>query len=568
MWRILARIAPQALSKESIEMPTPAYDALIIGSGPSGSFAAKELTAQGLKVVLIEAGPEITPHDFNPSQVIRQSDINLRQRAKATLGGQAVQSRAVYFDMRMRHLFVNDRDNPYTTPPDAPFVWIRGRQAGGRSHTFGRCLLRWTDDDFRMFSRTGRGEDWPVDYAEMVPYYEEVERSLGIYGQQDDVPTQPDSLYAHEAQLTPAEQTFKSDLESKWPDRRVIAWRYIGPEPTRVLRPLRDAIASGNLDIRYDTIAHRVLTDPTTGRATGAEVIDRLTGRRSTIDASAVVLCASPVESVRLMLNSASERHPGGLGNSSGLLGRYFMDQLPCVATGNYRKAKGVGTADPAPPDPFYGPSGGIFVPRFIGKNGEAGSDFNFQGSIGRYATNRAGDARLSFFGFGIMLPEADNRVTLDTRRTDKWGIPVPHIRCKMGESDRHTLAREIETLTEIVEATGGELEYIGSPLGLVEKGSGAYPEANFISRLLFRRLFSRTMVMGAAIHEVGGARMGNAPDSAVLDRWNRSWDIPNLLVTDASAFPTSGVAGTTLTIMALTIRACRHLAEELKANR
>jgi len=546
-------------------MSAPQYDVMIVGSGPSGSFAARELTAQGLKVVLLEAGPEIGPGDFDAAKTIRQSDINLRQRAKATLTGQGVQSRAVYFDMRMRHLFVNDRQNPYTTPADVPFVWIRGRQAGGRSHVFGRCLLRWTDDDFRMRSRTGKGEDWPIDYAAITPFYEEVEECLGIYGRQDDVPTQPDSIYTHQARLTPAEQQFKADLEARWPERKVISWRYIGPEPTRVLRPLREAIASGNLDIRYNTIASRVLTDPATGRATGAEVIDSRTGTRGTINASAVVLCASPVESVRLMLNSASPRHPAGLGNSSGLLGRYFMDQLPCVATGSYLKAKGAAPADTAPADPFYGPSGGIFVPRFVGPNGQAASDFNYQGSIGRYPTGKSGDARLSFFGFGIMQPDYDNRVSLDRRVKDAWGIPAPHIRCKMSDTDRQTLSREVETLTEIVEGTGGELEFVGSPLGLIEKGRGAYPEANPISRFLFRTMFTKTMIMGAAIHEAGGARMGSAPDNSVLDEWNRSWDVPNLLVTDASAFPTSGIAGTTLTIMAMTVRACRSLAAELK---
>lgn len=545
-------------------MPNQHYDAMIIGSGPSGSFAAKELTAQGLKVVLIEAGPEISTKDFTAAKPKKQSEINLRNRARATLTGQAVQARAVFFASRMKHLFVSDRDNPYTTPKDAPFVWIRGRQAGGRSHVFGRCLLRWTDDDFRSRSRTGKGEDWPVDYAELVPYYEEVEKNLGIYGRQDNVPTQPDSVYTHEAKLTPAEESFKADLEGKWPERRVITWRYMAPEPTRVLRPLRDAIASGNLDIRYNTIAKRVLTSPKTNRAIGAEVVDRLTGTVSTISAASVVLCASPIESIRLMLNSANAQNPEGLGNSSGLVGRYFMDQLACVAKATYPKAKGFGPADTAPADPFYAPSGGIFVPRFVGKDGHAASDFNFQGSVGRHPTHKDGKARLSFFGFGIMQPDADNRVTLDPKVKDAWGIPAPHIRCKMGKEDEKTLQKEVDTAIEMIEGVGGELEWIGSALGLIEKGPGAYPEENPISRILFRSIFTKTMVMGAAIHEAGGARMGSAPENSVLDSWNRSWDIPNLLVTDASAFPTSGIAGTTLTIMAMTVRACRKLAADL----
>lgn len=549
-------------------MPDVVFDALIVGAGAAGAFAARELTAQGLKVVQLEAGPRIGPEDFDPKHRPRQSDINIVQRAIATLGGQWVQARAAFFDSRLRKLFTSDRKNPYSTPLDAPFVWIRSRQAGGRTHVFGRVLLRWTDDDFKLNARTGRGVDWPIAYSDIVPYYEEVERSLGIYGQPDNVPTLPDSIYTHEARMTEAETLFKAEVESRWPERKVVTWRYIGPEPTRVLKPLREAIASGNLDIRYNAIARRILTDEETGRAIGAEVVDSRTGEVSVVKARSVVLCASPIESVRLMLNSSSSRHPDGLGNSSGTLGRYFMDQLPSIAAGTFPKAKGWATADTAPPDPFYGPSGGIFIPRFIGKDGaSAGSDFDFQGSVGRSRTGATSDARFSFFGYGLMLPDPDNRITLDKRRKDAWGIPVPHIRAKIGSEDKAVLARQLDAMKEMITATGGKLEFIGSPLGLEETGRGAYPDADPLSRFLFRTMFSRTMVMGAAIHEAGGARMGARADQSVLNEWNQSWDVPNLLVTDASSFAGSGVSGTTLTIMALTVRACRHLAQQLKAR-
>ena len=544
------------------------YDALIVGSGASGMFAARELTAQGLRVVQLEAGPKIGTADFDAASTIRQNDINLWQRAKAFLGGQGVQARAAFFDARQRHLFVNDRQNPYTTSADAPFVWIRSRQAGGRTHVFGRVLLRWTDDDFKIHTRTGRGVDWPICYDELVPYYEEVERSLGLYGEVDNVPTLPDSIYGHRAELTAAEQTFKVDVEAQWPDRRVVTWRYIGPEPTRVLQPMREAIASGNLDILYDSIVTKILVDEATGRATGVDIVDRLTHEKSTIRARSVVLCASPVETIRLMLNSASPRHPEGLGNGSGTLGRYFVDQLPCVLAGTYGKAKGWSSADSAPADPFYGPSGGVYIPRFIGTDGvSASNDFAYQGSIGRYSTAPDADARFSFFGYGAMAPDPDNRVTLDPRRRDAWGIPVPHIRCKIGEHDRQTLKTMVDTIVETVEESGGQIDYVGSPLGLTEKGRGAYPDADPVSRTIFRKMFTRTMVMGAAIHEAGGARMGSDPKSSVLNQWNQSWEVPNLLVTDASAFAGSGVSGTTLTIMAMTVRACRRLATQVKAG-
>lgn len=551
-----------------IVMADAVFDALVIGSGASGIFAAQELTAQGLSVLQLEAGPEIGPADFDATRNPRQTEINLWQRIKATLMGQGVQARAAFFDGRMRHLFVNDRQHPYSTPPDAPFLWIRSRQAGGRTHVFGRVLLRWTDDDFKRRSRTGRGQDWPIDYAELAPFYEEVEQSLGLYGQEDGVPTLPDSAYAHRAGMTGPEMQFKQAVEGKWPERRIVTWRYIGPEPTRVLRPLREALASGRLDIRYSTVARKVLTDESGARATGVEAIDTRTGQILTFRARSVILCASPVESIRLLLNSATPRHPGGLGNGSGTLGRYFMDQLPCVAAGTFPSAKGWSTADSAPADPFYGPSGGIYLPRFVKADGSAGSDFAYQGSVGRGRTGADRPARFSFFGYGVMAPDAENRITLDARRKDAWGMPIPHIRCKMGPEDEETLRREIAALTETVEGVGGAFDFIGSPLGLVEKGRGAYPDADPLSRLAFRALFGKTMAMGAAIHEAGGARMGESGSDSVLNRWNQAWDVPNLLVTDASAFPGSGVSGTTLTIMAMTVRACRRLAGALKAER
>ena len=544
------------------------FDALVVGSGAAGMFAARELTAQGLEVVQLEAGPEIGPADFNPAYNPPQSQINLWQRSKATLLGQGIQARAAFFDGRMRRLFVSDRRNPYSAPPDAPFLWIRGKQAGGRTHTFGRVLVRWTDDDFKIASRTGKGVDWPIGYADLVPFYEEAERQLALYGQVEDVATMPDSLYAHRSELTEAERIFKQKVEARWPERRVVTWRYVGPEPTRVLRPMREALASGRLTIRYNSIARQILTDESGSRATGAEIVDARTGVVSVVRARSVVVCASPIESIRLLLNSANACHPQGLGNSSGTLGRYFMDQVPVVAAGAFPAMKGAATADTAPPDPFYRPSGGIFLPRFLAEDGRSGTgDFAFQGSVGRHPVGPSEASRFSFFGFSAMMPDADNRVSLDPARRDRWGMPIPHIRCKMGAADIETVERAMTALEETATGAGCALEFIGSPLGLRERGRGAYPDADWFSRTAFRMLFRQTIRMGASIHETGGARMGSRPADSVLNSWNQSWDVPNLLVTDASAFAGSGVAGTTLTIMAMTLRACRHLAGTLKSG-
>lgn len=541
-------------------MSQTVYDALVIGSGAAGSFAAKELTAQGLSVLLLEAGPAVSQKDFDPARKkAPASSINIWERARATLKGQPIQARAAFFTERFSHFFVNDRKNPYTTPKDAPFLWIRGRQSGGRLHSFGRVLLRWTDDDFKIRSRTGKGEDWPISYDELEPYYSEVESCLGLYGNKDGVETLPDGVYTHPAGLTPAEELFKREVEGRWPERSVVSWRYIAPDPERTPKPLREALATGRLTIRHDAIVRRITTDEGDGRATGAEFIDRVIGKVHTVRAGLVVLSASPIESVRLLLNSASARHPEGLGNSSGTLGRYFMDQLPCLAFGSFPKAKGWAHDASAPTDPFYNPSGGIFIPRF-GEGDASRGDFDFQGSVGRAPTPDDQPSRLAFFGFGRMLPHADNRITLDTRRKDAWNIPVPHIRCVMHEEEHALLAQQEKTMIDLVHTVGGALEFIGSPTGLREMGRGAFPDADPFSRFMFRKWFRKTMCMGAAIHETGGARMGSDPKNSVLNPYNQLWDASNVLVTDASAFPGSGIAGTTLTIMALTIRACRHL--------
>ena len=546
-------------------MPQTGYDAIIVGSGPSGMLAAAELTAQGLQVLLLEAGRALHERDFDPRKKAPNSDINIWERARAALlNGQPVQTRAAFFSRRMSQFYVNDLHNPYSSPKDAPFLWIRGRQTGGRIHSFGRVLLRWSDDDFQLASLTGRGQDWPIRYADLAPYYDEVEQMLGLYGCKAGIDSFPDGAFSAEAQYSPAEKTFQQRVETHFPGRRVTTWRYIAPDPDRMPKPLRLALATGRLQLINGAIVHRVLTDASGKVATGVEYIESQSRALRTAHARAVVLCASPIESVRLLLHSANASHPRGLANSSDTLGRYFMDQLPCLGVGHFPEAKGLFADTSAPPDAFYNPSGGIFIPRFAADAASRG-EYCFQGSIGRFGNDPSAAARMSFFGFGMMLPDRDNRITLNPKRHDRWGIPIAHIRCAMGHEDRSNLRTQLAVMKETVESAGGVFEYIGSPLGLSEYGPGAYPDADRFSRFLFRRWFRRTMMMGAAIHESGGARMGEDPKTSVLDPWNRSWDVDNLLVTDASALPGSGVSGTTLTIMALTVRACRRLADQLR---
>lgn len=336
------------------------YDVIVVGSGAAGGFAAKELTERGFEVLLLEAGRSISAEDFKIDFAgPREKGIQLWARAKAALSGQPVQSMVAMYAKQLSHLFVNDREHPYSTPSEHPFLWIRGKQLGGRLHTYGRMLLRWSDYDFKAASRDGQGEDWPISYGDLAPYYDKVEGFLSIRGCPDNVKNVPDGNFAGPSKLSVAEGEFKRKTMQHWPERQPIAWRYMPPNIKRVPQPILAAKATGLLTVRTDAIAQRVLTCPTSGKATGVSFIDRNTRERHEVQANIVVLCASPIETVRLMLSSSGSKHPDGLGNGSGVLGRYFMDQVPSIIMGTVPGHKGSELDDTVPADPFYGVSGG-----------------------------------------------------------------------------------------------------------------------------------------------------------------------------------------------------------------
>lgn len=549
------------------------YDALVIGSGAAGSFAAKELTEKGLKVILVEAGRNITKEDFNPNfKGPKEKGIQLWARAKAAVTGQHIQSKVAMYGRQQRHLFVNDRENPYTTPADKPFLWIRGKQLGGRLHTYGRMLLRWSDYDFKAASRDGKGQDWPFSYEELAPYYDKVETFLGIYGTKESLPNVPDGQFMGNSKLTSSEAIFKAKTHERWPERNPIPWRYMPPNIKRIPQPILAAQETGRLTVRTNTVVRKILVDAGTGKATGIEYIDREARKTGTIRANIVVLCGSTIESVRLLLNSANKQHPNGLGNSSGTLGKYFMDQVPSMIFGTIPGKKGFESDNTHPVDPFYGVTGGVYIPRFENLDKVTNSQFvrgyAYQGTIGRLYARDDKDAKFGIMGFGEMLPYADNTITLDPNKKDSFGIPVPHISCYMHENEKKLLKAQTESIKEMLVNAGFELEFCGSYLGVEEFGRGAFPDADWFSRMLFRMNFRKSMCMGAAIHETGGARMGEDPQTSVLNRFNQSWDVPNLFVTDGSSFPTGGVSGATLTIMAVTVRACEYIAKNYSAGK
>jgi choline dehydrogenase-like flavoprotein len=513
------------------------YDALVIGSGASGSIAVKELTERGLDVVLLEAGRDITEADFKPPPATQPQamGISLGARVKAGLRGQYTQARRAMFKSSTSPFLVNDREHPYSTEGDY-FLWIRGRQLGGRLHSYGRMLLRSSDREFT---------DWPISYADLSPYYSQIEEFIGLHGTPEGLENLPDGKYLGPSRLTGAEQEFKAKVEGYWPDRHVIPWRYATPNLQRIPLGILAARKTGRLTTRTDAIVRQVTVNAS-GRADGAIFVDRLTKAEHRVCAGVVVLCASAIESVRLLLNS-------GIANSSGLLGRYFMDQTPSLLFASVPDHPGFEADDSAPADPFFPAAGGLYIPRSDTRG------YAVQGTVGRIPVPADQPGVVGLMGFGEMLPDYANRITLDPKQTDKWGIPVPRIRVSLGESERTLLREQVRGTREMAEYCGYRIDFAGSTLGL--DSTRVFPGRDPVSRAIFRWGFRKSLAIGAAIHECGGARMGSDPARSVLNEYNQSWDVPNLFVTDASCYASAGAVGPTLTIMALTARACEHIA-------
>lgn len=545
------------------------YDVIVVGSGAAGSFAAHELAQQGLSVLVLEAGRSVGEQDILGANGRKPRGVDLIGRIRATLTGQFIQARVAFFNERMVRFLVKDRLHPYRRAARSPFLWFRGRQVGGRLHIFGRVLHRWSDREFAAHGGSSN-TDWPLRYADLEPFYEKVERLLSMQGNADQVETMPDGIMDGPARLTRTESRFQAEVERRWPGRRVTTWRFALPDETPLPRALADALATGRVTLRSDAVVTEIMTDPDTGHATGVRYRERESGALHHVAARAVVLGASPVETVRLLLNSRSPRHPHGLGNSADLLGRFFMDQPATLLFARYPGHDDTEANEGLVPDPRYGTTGGLYIPRYDPANGNPPVlGYSYQGSIGRQAHVHPTTSRDStFMCFSEMQPLADNRITLDPHRKDRWGVPLPVIHCRLGAVERRELPTQAADIAEMVEATGGKVVGWVSPLGMVEKGEGIYADLGPVSRFIVRRMLPHSLALGAAIHESGGARMGTSPATSVVNAYNQLWDAPNVLVADASAFVSSGVMGTTLTVMAMATRACAHLAEELRSGR
>lgn len=566
------------------------FDAIVVGSGISGGWAAKEFTEKGLKTLLIDRGRNVEHRQDYPTENKAAWQLPMNSRISKDILEEDYQVQKMAFLQEYnKHFFVKDSDHPYENAQDKElFTWIRGYQLGGRSLIWGKQCYRWSDMDFNSNKSDGFGIDWPIRYDDIEKWYDHVETFAGISGANDGVRNLPDGKFQPAMEFTCIEQKIKENFEEAYDDRHFIIGRAAHlTEPTQEQKDLgrekcqfRDecmrgcsfgayfssqsatlpaAERTGNLTIVTDAICHSVTYDAKTKKASGVRIIDTNTKERREYSAKVIFLCASTVGTTQIMLNSTSETFKNGIANGSGALGHYLMDHI-------YQA--GARGRMPGFKDRYY--SGrrpnGIYIPRF--RNLPWGSDENdksdhfqrgygFQGYTERLGWDRAnvetghggdfknslqqpGDWWFSMTGFGEMLPRYENHMKLLSNKTDKWGIPMVHISCEFSEN-------ELNMQQDIANEGARILKSVG--LTDVTK-------------------WANKPYVGLCIHEMGTARMGDDASESVLNKHNQAHEVSNLFVTDGSCMTSTACQNPSLTYMALTARAVDYAVDQMKEGK
>jgi choline dehydrogenase-like flavoprotein len=551
------------------------YDAIVVGSGVSGGWAAKELTEKGLKTLVLERGRNVR-HGEYPTATKDPWEFEYGGRpTQQELERQSVQARTSYtINQASKHWFVDDLDNPYTEIKR--FDWMRGYHVGGRSLMWARQSYRLSAMDFEANAKDGFGVDWPLRYEDLAPWYDYVESFIGVSGQAEGLPQLPDGKFQKPMELNCVETHFREVLAQKF-QRHLTVGRVanltelLSHSPQRGLCQNRNlcirgcpygayfsslsstlpaAEKTGNFTLRPHSIVYELIYDESSSRAKGVRVIDAQTQEHHEFFAKVIFLCASTFGSTFIMLNSNSSRFPNGFGNDSGELGCNIMD--------HHLGAGGGAIAEGFEDRYYHGrrPTG-VYVPRYrnIGKDRrDYVRGFGYQGgatragwmnlvqqeALGAELKSQAatpGPWSMGLVGFGEMLPYHENRVTIDHTRKDKWGLPVLAFDAELKDNERKMRKDMVNDAAEMLEAAGYKHVRTRDP----EIG------------------------VGLGIHEMGTARMGRDPKTSVLNAYNQVHACQNVFVTDGGCMTSSACVNPSLTYMALTARAVNHAVEELK---
>jgi choline dehydrogenase-like flavoprotein len=552
------------------------FDAIVVGSGISGGWAAKELTERGLTVLLLERGRNIEHvKDYVNATKAPWQFPHRGSKTQEMIKNYPVLNRDYPLNETNLDYWTNEKESPFTEVKR--FDWFRGYHVGGRSLMWGRQSYRWSDFDFEANAREGIGVDWPVRYAEIAPWYDHVEKFAGVSGSLEGLAQLPDGKFMPPMAMNVVEKDLAARLKEHYKNsRHMIIGRTANitePLPGRTNCQYRDkcwlgcpfgayfstqsstlpaARATGKLTLRPWSIATRVLYDKDKKRATGVEVLDAETNKTYQYQSKIVFLNASTINSAWLLMNSATDVWPDGLGSSSGELGHNLMDHH--LDVGAYGRVEGY-------EDKYvYGRrANGVYVPRFrnlFGDKRDYVRGFGYQGGAGRSGWDREiaelsigaelrsalsepGDWSMGIGGFGETLPYHDNKVTLDKTKKDKWGLNVPAIDAEIRDNEKKMRKDMQGDAIEMLTAVG------------VKDVSG----------------FDNNPVLGRGIHEMGTCRMGKDPKTSVLNKWNQVWDAPNVFVTDGAFMTSANCVNPSLTYMAFTARAANHAVDELKKN-
>ncbi|MEN0037070.1 MAG: GMC family oxidoreductase [Cellvibrio sp.] len=557
------------------------FDAIVIGSGISGGFAAMELCTKGYKTLVLERGRDVVHGDY-PTAMMDPWDLphNDRVPQKEIATHYHKQDRLPWWVRQANKHWVN-KDDEYPYEEVERFDWIRGHHTGGRSLMWGRQCYRWSDIDFEANKKEGIAVDWPIRYADIEAWYTYVETFVGVSGQEENLKQVPDGVFLKPFPLNCAEQHLRESVAKKFPDRVVTPGRVANlseykPDKHKGKRSqclsrdrcwrgcpfgayfssqsatLPVAEETGNLTLRANSIVQEIVYDAASGRATGVRIKDATTGEQQEITARIIFCNASTVGTTAILLNSRSETFPNGLGNSSGELGHNLMD---------HHYGMGASGILPGLEDTYY--SGrkptGFYIPRFTNLDEQSKKKdylrgFGYQGQAQRINnapegvigsalkdvifTPGAYGVRMTCFG--EMLPYHENRMFLDFSKTDKHGMPLITFDAKLRENEHKLREDGVKCAIEMLEAAGC---------------------TNITS-------YNNATAPGACIHEMGTARMGRDPKTSVLNKWNQMHDVPNVFVTDGACMTSSGTQNPSITYMALTARAVDYAHKQIVAGK
>lgn len=562
------------LAIDSIKERT--FDAIVIGTGMTGGWAAKELTENGLKTLVLERGREVKHIEDYPTANLAPWELEHRNRVpNKIMEENPILSRCHAFSEDKQHLFVKDAEHPYVQ--DDPFMWIRGYQTGGRSLMWGRMVQRWSKYDFEGPGRDGFAVDWPIRYDDLAPWYSHVEKFIGVSGNKDGLDTLPDGEFLPPMELTAVEEHFKASVSKTYKDRNMINGRcaHITGNYEHFLKQGRGgcqnrdqcrrgcplggyfssnsstipwAMKTGNLTMRHGSVVESILYDEALGKAKGVRVIDAQTGEATEYLAKIIFVNAGSFNTNLVLLNSTSNRFPNGLGNDNGLLGKY-------VAFHNYRagiSAEYEGLLEYRTKG--RRPTSG-YIPRFrnVTKQ-ETGFLRGYASTFsGRRSVNLDRDGvgetlkdnllnpsyadawRVSSGMMGETIPKESSYVKLDPDQKDKWGIPLLKISIKYDDNDEAMIQDFFEQFTEMYEKAG----FVNIKTNDTKKPPGL------------------------DIHEMGGVRMGKDPKTSLLNKWNQLHACPNVIVSDGACMTSTSTQNPSLTYMALTARAVNHAVKE-----